>query len=384
VSLIDGAISTTTDSHVGDFPVRLPVIDIETVGAGGGSIAFVDAGGALRVGPRSAGATPGPVCYGSGDELTVTDANLLLGRLDPEWFFDGRMTIDVDRTRRIAVDMARRLAVTVHELAEGIVRVANANMERAIRVVSVARGHDPRNFSLLAFGGAGGMHACELAARLDIASVVVPRYGGVLSALGMLAADVVKDYSAAVLRHTDSIRMSELTRRFIPLVRQARDELKAEGYGPAVQHVHRALDIRYVGQSYELTVPFGGDFRRRFDREHHRKYGYADPSRPTEIVNVRVGASGVTDKPTLPATRPRRPFEPRPESVHQGRFAGRIAKVAFHRWPMLATGARSRGPAVITSGEATVVIPPDWIFRIDAFGNVIAERPQASGLRPWA
>jgi N-methylhydantoinase A/oxoprolinase/acetone carboxylase beta subunit len=312
----------------------------------------------------------------------VTDANLLLGRLDPEMFFDGRMTIDADRTYRIAADMARRLAVKVHELAEGIVRVANANMERAIRVVSIERGHDPRDFSLLAFGGAGGMHACEIAERLDIGSVVVPRYGGVLSALGMLVADVAKDYSSAVLRRTDSIRLSELASRFTPLVRQARSELKAEGYGPAAQQIHRALDVRYVGQSYELTVPFTRDFRRQFDREHHRTYGYADPSRPTEVVSVRVAASGVTDKPAFPVTRPRRRFEPRPESVRQGRFAGRAVKVAFHRWAALAPGARSRGPAVITSGEATVVIPPGWRFEVDRFGNVVAQKPQAQGPGP--
>jgi N-methylhydantoinase A/oxoprolinase/acetone carboxylase beta subunit len=382
VSLIDGAIATTTDFRIGDFPVRLPVIDIETVGAGGGSIAFVDTGGALRVGPRSAGADPGPVCYGSGVELTVTDANLILGRLDPDLFFDGRMTIEVDRTHRIAADMARRLGVRVHELAEGIVRVANANMERAIRVVSVERGHDPRAFSLLAFGGAGGMHACEIAERLDMRSVVVPRHGGVLSALGMLLAEVAKDYSAAVLRRTDSIRLSELTRRFIPLVRHARDELKAEGFGPSAQRVQRALDVRYVGQSYELTVPFARDFRRVFDREHHRRYGYADVARPTEIVNIRVAAFGVADKPTLPVTRPRRRVDPRPDSVRQGRFAGRMTKVAFHRWPTLVPGSRSRGPAVITSGEATVVIPPGWRFQVDRFGNVVADRPQASGRGP--
>ena len=163
VSLIDDAVAMSTDSRIGDFPVRLPVIDIHTVGAGGGSIAYVDSGGALRVGPRSAGSVPGPVCYGAGTELTVTDANLLLGRLDPEFFLGGRMTLDATRTAAVARELAARLKLSVPDLAEGIVRVANANMERAIRVVSVERGHDPRRFALLAFGGAGGMHACEIA-----------------------------------------------------------------------------------------------------------------------------------------------------------------------------------------------------------------------------
>src|SRR6185436_230946 len=173
VSLVDDAIATTTDSKVGDFPVRLPVIDIHTVGAGGGSIAHVDTGGALRVGPRSAGAVPGPICYGTGTELTVTDANLLLGRLDAESFFGGRMAIDIRRVREVAGAMSRTLNMSVEALAEGIVRVANANMERAIRLVSIERGHDPREFVLVAFGGAGGLHACELARALGIPRVLV-------------------------------------------------------------------------------------------------------------------------------------------------------------------------------------------------------------------
>ena len=200
VSLIDGVLGTTTDSIVGDFPVRLPVLDIHTVGAGGGSIAYLDAGGSLRVGPRSAGADPGPACYGKGSELTVTDANLLLGRLDASYFLGGRMQLDLDRTRELARTLARQLGLTERALAEGIVRIANANMERAIRVVSVQRGFDPRDFALLAFGGAGGLHACDLADSLDIATVLIPRHSGVLSALGMLLADVVKDFSASILK----------------------------------------------------------------------------------------------------------------------------------------------------------------------------------------
>jgi N-methylhydantoinase A/oxoprolinase/acetone carboxylase beta subunit len=205
-------IARTTDSRVGDFPVRLPVIDIHTVGAGGGSIAYLDTGGALRVGPRSAGATPGPVCYGVGEELTVTDANLLLGRLDPDYFLGGRMAIDRARTDRVAAALAKQTGLSVPELAEGIVRVANANMERAIRVVSVERGHDPRQFALVAFGGAGGMHACEIAEQLQMATVMVPRYAGVLSAFGMLVADVTKDYSASVLRASASLSLKDLER----------------------------------------------------------------------------------------------------------------------------------------------------------------------------
>ena len=372
VSLIDDAVATSTESKIGDFPIRLPVIDIHSVGAGGGSIAFVDAGGALRVGPRSAAASPGPVCYGVGTELTVTDANLLLGRLDPERFLGGRMTLDVDRARSVARALAAELRMDPLTLAEGVVRVANANMERAIRVVSVERGHDPRRFALLAFGGAGGMHACEIAERLEIGSVVLPRFAGVLSALGMLAADVTRDYSASVLEPSDAVSLAALDRRFRPLVAAARRDLQAEGFNRTRQAIARLVDIRYVGQSYEITVPFGPTYRRAFDRRHERLYGYANPDRPTEIVNVRVSATGLTEKPKLPFTRPRRAFVPRPASRRPGRFGGRSVTVSFYRWEALAPGAAGAGPAVITGGEATAVIPPGFRFHVDGFGNLVA------------
>jgi N-methylhydantoinase A/oxoprolinase/acetone carboxylase beta subunit len=381
VSLVDGAIATTTDSRIGDFPVRLPVIDIHTVGAGGGSIARVDSGGALRVGPESAGAEPGPVCYGSGAELTVTDANLLLGRLDAGFFLGGRMSLDLERTARVAADAARRLGLSVPELAEGIVRVANANMERAIRVVSVERGHDPRRFALVAFGGAGGMHACEIARRLEIGSVVVPRHAGVLSALGMLAADVVRDYSASVLRASAEVAPRDLEKALVPLLDQAGRELAAEGFARAARVVESFVDVRYVGQSYEITLPFGRDYRARFDKQHGRLYGYANPDRATEVVAVRVRATGVTDKPKLRWRRPGRAIPAAPAAVRRGRFDGRARRVGFFRWDGLPPGSHAPGPAVITGGEATVVIPPDFRFHIDGHGNVIATLGKNRGTR---
>ena len=374
VSLIDGAIARTTDSRVGDFPVRLPVIDIHTVGAGGGSIAYLDTGGALRVGPRSAGATPGPVCYGVGEELTVTDANLLLGRLDPDYFLGGRMAIDRARTDRVAAALARQTGLSVPELSEGIVRVANANMERAIRVVSVERGHDPRQFALVAFGGAGGMHACEIAEQLQMATVMVPRYAGVLSAFGMLVADVTKDYSASVLRASASLSLKDLERACAPLVEAGRAELQAEGFGPRKQVITRSVDVRYAGQSFEITLPLTADYRAVFDREHGRTYGYSNPARATEVVNVRVTATGVTAKPALPHVRARKTAAPKPSAVRPGRFGGKTLKVAFHRWEQLPAGATASGPAVIAGGEATVVIPPRWSFTVDGFSNIMATR----------
>jgi N-methylhydantoinase A/oxoprolinase/acetone carboxylase beta subunit len=375
VSLIDGDVATTTDSRIGDFPIRLPVLDIHTVGAGGGSIAYTDSGGALRVGPRSAGSVPGPVCYGSGTELTVTDANLLLGRLDPEFFLGGRMPIDRARAEEVANGMAASLRLTVPELAEGIVRIANANMERAIRVVSVERGHDPRRFALLAFGGAGGMHACEIARQLEIGTVIVPRHAGVLSALGMLMADVRRDYSAAVLESSDRISMGELKRRVAPLVKRAQAELAAEGFARGRVRMEMRVDVRYVGQSYEISVPLTPRYRRAFDQQHERTYGYANPDRPTEVVALRVMAAGVTARPALPRARVLRSSAPRPTARRPGRFDGRVVPVSFYRWPNLLPGARGRGPAVITGAEATVVVPPRFAFRVDAFGNVLVTTP---------
>lgn len=372
VSLIDDTIARTTEARTGDFPIRLPVIDIHTVGAGGGSIARVDAGGALRVGPDSAGADPGPACYGAGEELTVTDANLLLGRLDPRCFFGGRMLLDRERTERIARRLAGQLQLSVPELAEGIVRVANANMERAIRVVSVERGHDPRQFTFVAFGGAGGMHACEIARNLELPLVFIPRHAGVLSALGMLFADVVRDYSASVLRPSSALTAGDLDEALAPLLRQARDELVGEGFTESSLQIESFLDVRYEGQSYEITVPMIGEYRARFHREHRRLYGYANPTRVTEVVAVRVRATGVTEKPKLPSSRPKREFRAAPAESGQGRFAGRVHQVGFYEWDNLAPGAKATGAAVITSGEATVVIPPEFQFRIDRYRNVIA------------
>jgi len=373
VSLIDHELATTTDSVIAGFPVRLPMLDIHTVGAGGGSVASIDAGGALLVGPRSAGAEPGPACYGKGQELTVTDANLLLGRLDADYFLGGRMPLQLQPALSLARHLARRLRLGVAELAEGIVRVANANMERALRFVSIERGYDPREFTLVAFGGAGGMHACELAQRLEIETVLVPRYAGVLSALGMLLADVSKDYSASVLLPGSTVNMAQLRKRFLPLVKTARRDLGIEGFGPRRLVLEPVVDVRYIGQSYELGVPFLKNFRQLFHQRHALLYGYADPARGIEIVNVRLKASGIAAKPALPR-RAVRSHRPRPLSLRQARFGGRMLPTEFYHWDQLAPGARAAGPAVVTGAEATVVVPPAFNFALDGFSNITIHR----------
>lgn len=381
VSLVDGHIATTTESRIGDFPVRLPVLDIHTVGAGGGSLAHLDSGGALRVGPESAGAVPGPACYGTGTAFTVTDANLLLGRLDPDTFLGGRMRLDRARAETAAGPLARALRLSTADLAEGVVRIANANMERAIRVVSVERGHDPRRFALVAFGGAGAMHAAEIAERLEIDTVLAPRHAGVLSAYGMLVADVTRDYSAAVLRPSDTLSTRDLHRALAPLAARARADLAREGFSGRRVRLARSLDVRYIGQAYEIGVPATAHYRRLFDARHGRLYGYANRTRPTEVVAVRVTATGLTGRPRLPYDAPRRRRAPSAEATRPGRFAGRTMPVRYWRWADLRPGMVLDGAAVVTSGEATVVVPPGWRAAVDGFQNLRLTRDRRRARR---
>ncbi len=354
VSLIDDRIRTTTDGRVGDFPVRVPIIDIHTVGAGGGSIASIDSGGALRVGPESAGAQPGPACYGTGTRMTVTDANLILGRLDAKHFFGGKMTLDAARSKAAAEPLAKALKVSVTELAHGVIRVANANMERAIRVVSVERGFDPRDFALLAFGGAGGMHACEIADALEMKTVIIPQQAGVLSALGMLMADVTKDYTASVLLRASELTTKDLEGRYAPLVAAGRRDLAAEGLTGAKAICTKWIDVRYVGQSYEISLPFTANYTSVFHTLHGKTYGYSNPARPVEVVNLRVVATGKAQKPTL---------KPSAAKTTPDVVSGKRHPTSF-----------SKGPIVITGPEATAFVPAGWKWRTDALGNLICTR----------
>jgi len=375
VSLCDRDIAATTESVISEMPVKLPIIDIHTVGSGGGSIAFVDEGGALRVGPRSAGADPGPVCYGKGSEVTVTDANLVLGRLDPGTFLGGAMTIHPERARKAVEAFASRLGLTAAKLAEGIIRIADATMERAIRVISVERGFDPRDFALLSFGGAGGMHACSLAERLRIPTVIVPKNAGVLSALGMLLSDVVKDYSLSVLRTGEGAAPAALERLFEPMLRRAAPALRAEGFERSRIRLVRAVDVRYVGQSYEITVPYGPGFRKAFDAAHLRLYGYADEKRAVEVVNLRVKALGLTRKPAL-VKSPLRGSNPSAArtACRPMIFGGRAYPSDVYRRDKLQPGNVFRGPALVTDYESTSVVAPGFACRVDGFGNLIIRK----------
>ena len=380
VSLVDDVIGTTNESLVGDLPVRLPVLDIHTVGAGGGSVAWIDSGGGLRVGPRSAGAEPGPVCFGRGEELTVTDANLLLGRLDPEYFLGGRMTLDVARTRHLAEVFAALVGLSVMALAEGIVRIANANMERAVRVVSVQRGHDPRDFALLAFGGAGGLHACELAESLDCDTVLVPEHSGVLSALGMLMADVVKESSTPVMQRMELLSSEVLRARREGLEVSARSVLASEGFAAGEITLRASLAMRYVGQAFEIDVPYAVEadmtgIVAAFHALHHKLYGHSNSARATECVQLRLRAVGHTQKPSLGGSRHDVAFAAMTaERVREVGFAGQSYSTPVYRRDALPPGATAIGPALILSGEATTVVPPGWRWRLDSVGMLIVTR----------
>ncbi len=382
VALVDGEIHATNEAEIAGFPVRVPMLDIHTVGAGGGSIARFDAGGALRVGPESAGADPGPICYGRSDQPTVTDANLLLGRLRPEAFLGGQFQLDLARTRTIVAQWLRvqRSHLSVEEFAAGVLRVVNATMEKAIRVVSVERGFDPRDFTLVAFGGAGGLHACELASALGIPRVIIPAFPGALSAFGILVSDVVKDYSRTILktvaaplkRDADQLPKEladEVEPEFRVLRAQAEHDFVSEGW-TGKPHIIATADVRYRGQGFELNIPWKRNLPSQFASEHKRRYGYADESREIEIVTLRLRALAKSKFPALRAKPDRRGSVPRIAKVW---FHDKLTKTAIHDRESLVQNRRYAGPAIVTEYSATTVVPAGMRFRVDTAGNLIIE-----------
>ncbi|HLJ15461.1 MAG TPA: hydantoinase/oxoprolinase family protein [Bryobacteraceae bacterium] len=354
VSLADGVPRETTEASIDGFPVRVPMLDIHTVGAGGGSIARVDEGGLLRVGPESAGADPGPACYGISENATVTDAHVVLGRIEARQLLGGAMTIDVERAGAAIDRVARRLKLERIRAAEGILRVANVNMERAIRLVSVERGYDPREFALVAFGGCGGLHACEMAKELGIRTVVIPQFAGALSALGMLMAGHVRDYAAGVLNRSD------IEKRFRELERRARKELRGAT-------LTRSADIRYAGQSYELNVPWqAANPASPFHSEHQRVYGYSSPERPIEVVTIRVRARVEVKKPSLRRAQSSTKAHPLARRVF---IDGRWQQIPVLQREQLSFRPR-QGPALILDYGSTTLIPAGWRFHQDSAGNI--------------
>lgn len=381
VSLIEGQIKRTSESTIGDFPIRLPMIDIHTVGSGGGSIAYRDEGGALRVGPESAGAEPGPACYGQGQMPTVTDANLFLGRLVPEFFLGGQMTIFPDRSLTVLRQLGQKMGKSPTETAEGIIEIANANMEKALRVISIERGFDPRNFSLFSFGGAGGMHAVEIADHLGMKNVIIPKNAGVLSAIGLLLADSVKDYSHSILKETRRIKKGELEQLFRGLKSRGVREMKREGFSEKNLRAMPQLDLRYLGQSYEITIPMRvnhfdlSSYAADFHRAHQKLYSYQQPDRPVELVNFRLKVIGRTKKIRF-VKHPLQGADPQKAIIKDQILIYRSQeyKASVFSRVNLDPGNIVHGPALVVESESTTFLPPASRLRVDEFENLIIER----------
>jgi N-methylhydantoinase A len=383
VALIrDGRAATGFDRQVADFPIRLPMVDIHTVGAGGGSIAWFDKDGLLKVGPASAGAMPGPACYGrGGTEPTVTDANLVLGRLAPRGLLGGRMALDRDAAEAALAPVAERLGFSLERTAHGVLGVVAANMVRAIRTISVERGHDPRRFALMAFGGAGPLHAREVAQALGIRSILVPAAPGILCAQGLVVSDLKENLVAGRRLPVDASTESAIRDEVDALRRQADDWFGREDVPPGARTLELSLDLRYVGQNFELAVPFemgdlpdAGGLRQRFFAAHETAYGYHNPHDPVEVVNFRLTARGrlyrapPQEKVALSAAPPE-PIERR--AVW---FApDRASPTPVYERAALQPGQRLLGPAVIEQLDATTLLFPGDHAAVDAAANLLIE-----------
>jgi N-methylhydantoinase A len=367
VALCDsGAIRTTNEAMVAGLPVAVSVMDIHTVGAGGGSIARVDEGGSLRVGPESAGADPGPACYGQSLLPTVTDAHVVLGHFGGVGLLGGEFELDEKRSREALTKLASDLSkasgkrISVVAAAEGVLSVANTNMERALRHISVERGHDPRQFALLPFGGAGGLHAVDLARALRIPTIIAPTAPGALSAVGVLVADVIKDQSRTVMFRLEQKQIARLGKVFAEMEKGAGAVLRREGFSRA-RH-ERSLAMRYRGQSFELEVTnTSGDLAAEFHRAHRERYGYAQEHSEIEIVSARVRSFGLVEK--LPQTKLSR------GKTKPAYFDGRV----LYRREELRAGAKLQTPCIVIEYSATTLIDADAKARIDDFGNLIID-----------
>ncbi len=373
-ALIDGEIKPGSQSEITGLPIAVPTLDIHTVGAGGGSIARFDSGGALRVGPESAGADPGPICYGRGVLPTVTDANLLLGRLQAGNFLGGSFSLDMERTRKVVSEwLAKRsIGMSLTSFASGVVRVVNSNMEKALRVVSIERGHDPREFTLVAFGGAGGLHACELAQSLSIPRVIVPAMPGALSAYGILVSDVIKDFSRTVLLGLEGgFPRQKIEREFLALEQRARKDFQDEGWQGNPRFV-RSADLRFRGQGYELNIPFTTNLSQAFRGEHHRRYGYTYEDRELEVVTLRVRAILPSSNSNFTLEHSGKRVDLTGPSVRTW-FGRQVFATKLYERDQLRKAKRYMGPAIVTEYSATTVVAPGVRFHVDSATNLVLE-----------
>jgi N-methylhydantoinase A len=370
------------------YPIRTPVIDLVEIGAGGGSLAWVDSGGGLRVGPASAGADPGPACYGrGGQEPTITDANLVLGRLDPDFFLGGELRLDLDRARRaIEERCAQPLGLDPVSAAHGIVEIANAAMVNALRLVSVQRGYDPRDFVLVAFGGAGPVHANRLAAAIEIPTTLIPLSPGITSALGLLVTNLKHEYATTLIQRVDQLDLDRVEEIYRSLAAEGQTALTRGGVGVEDNDFLRQADLRYVGQGYELTIllpnrPLGAaevaELLATFHREHDRAYGYSAPAEPVELVNLRLTAIGKIAPPHLrevdAAGRPVADAQKVSRPVYFAESGGYVDCPIYDRYH-LGAGMRVAGPAVVEEFDSTTVIHPGYSATADRFGNLLLRR----------
>lgn len=383
--IVDGQPDVDVEASLEGFPILMPVVRIHTIGAGGGSVAYVEAGG-LRVGPRSAGAEPGPACYGrGGSEPTVTDANLVLGRVDPDWFAGGAVSLDVQAARGAVKRLADELHLGAVELAEGACAVINTKMAQAIRAITVEKGLEPRDYALLAYGGAGPMHACFLADELEIGRVIVPPDPGAFSAWGMLETDLRQDFATAMFVPLDRLEPAELRSRLKAMAEEGTSALTAQGVPSAAIRHDYAVDMRYRGQEYNLTVPLdpeeaeAGDFRERLAGHFHvayqRRFGHSNPGAPVEIVIIRTAVVGAVARRTL-ARRELAAVAPPGRQIEMI-FDGRpVAADAFDRRDV-SPGASLIGPALVVEQTATTVLPPGWRLQVDELGFLHLTKHQA-------
>ena len=384
--LTAGQCRLASEAVVHGYPIKAPMLDIHTVGAGGGSIAFIDNGGLLKVGPRSAGADPGPVCYGRGSaEPTVTDANVVLGTLNPTHLLGGRMAVRQDLARAAIAGLAERLGLPLMETAQGIVSVVTANMARAIRVISVQRGHDPRDYALAAFGGAGPLHAARLARELDIPRVLVPRNPGILCATGLLLTDLRADFASTKLLTLGAAAQGEVSAAFDALAARAAAWFEGERIPPDARRTVRTVDMRYAGQNYELPVPVPEGavttatldaLAEAFDAAHRRLYGFAADGEPVQLVTFRIEASGLVPKAAFPA-QPEGQADASDAALGRREVwlpeaAGFVSCPVFDRG-RLRHGHCIAGPAIVEQMDATTVILPGMTGRVDPYSNLILE-----------
>jgi N-methylhydantoinase A len=371
VAVLSGEIPFTREYSLEDYPLGIPVIDIHTVGAGGGSIACRDRGGALRVGPRSAGASPGPVCYGRGQEITVTDAQLFLGRIRPECFLGGRLPLNPSATREAMARLAAEFGVQPEELALGIIQVVSHNMAKALQAVTLERGLDPRDFTLCCFGGAGGLHICELAQVLEVRRVLVPAQAGVLSAWGMALAGHRRDFARTLLLAGRDLSWERLQEEFTNLRGLGLAELAADGLDPAQMSAAGELELRYPGQSYTLSAPFSPDFREAFHHRHRRVYGHAFPEREVEAVVLRLHLTQPSAYLGLPPLAPaaRRGLTlPRSGTVWLPQ--GPVTVPLYYR-PDLRPGAVFSGPALVLEDHATLMVADGFEAEVLEQGHLL-------------